>query len=400
MFNKDSSWDESGNIQPGFKVQRMYLDGCFDVMHSGHYQALRQAASLCEELVVGVHSAEVIQKTKGCPPVQTDDERLRMLASCKWVKEAVLSEDYTPTIELLDKHNCSFAAHGTDINLDENGLDPFDAIKKANRFKPVEREVDSVSTTEIIDRILKINSDIYKPKTLEEMDADSFLLTTEKLSRFIRPNPAAPKKRTTKNKGDRVVYVSGSWDLFHSGHILFLEEAAKLGTFLIVGIHEDSTVSGHRGGQFPIMNLFERSLNVLACKIVDEIVFDAPFIITEHMIRRLRIDVVCCPTDNIDYPDDTRDEYQEIRKFKSSQCKLGESGQISCEQPPNKESKKEEEEEEPKNVDANGIARKEVSIEFVELDLPKRLSTNELMSRIRKNRSVYEKKTAKLEKNN
>lgn len=35
------------------KPVRIYIDGCFDIMHSGHYNALRQAKKLGDVLVVG-----------------------------------------------------------------------------------------------------------------------------------------------------------------------------------------------------------------------------------------------------------------------------------------------------------------------------------------------------------
>lgn len=38
---------------------------------------------------------------------------------------------------------------------------------------------------------------------------------------------------------DRIVYVCGSFDLFHIGHLSFLEEALKLGDYLVVGIYPD-----------------------------------------------------------------------------------------------------------------------------------------------------------------
>lgn len=37
-----------------------YIDGCYDIMHSGHYNAIRQAKQLCDVLVVGVHSDKEI----------------------------------------------------------------------------------------------------------------------------------------------------------------------------------------------------------------------------------------------------------------------------------------------------------------------------------------------------
>ncbi len=61
-------------------------DGCFDLMHSGHYNAIRQAKALTDILVVGVHSDKEIRKHKG-PPVMSDEERLATVRACKWVDE-------------------------------------------------------------------------------------------------------------------------------------------------------------------------------------------------------------------------------------------------------------------------------------------------------------------------
>ena len=41
-----------------------YVDGCFDIMHSGHYNAIRQAKRLCDVLVVGVRRR--LSKTLRC----------------------------------------------------------------------------------------------------------------------------------------------------------------------------------------------------------------------------------------------------------------------------------------------------------------------------------------------
>lgn len=67
--------------------------------------------------------------------------------------------------------------------------------------------------------------------------------------------------------GDRIVYVAGAFDLFHIGHLDFLEKASALGDYLIVGLHTDPVVNHYKGGNYPIMNLHERVLSVLACKV-------------------------------------------------------------------------------------------------------------------------------------
>ncbi|MED6219282.1 Ethanolamine-phosphate cytidylyltransferase [Stylosanthes scabra] len=53
---------------------RFYMDGCFDLVHYGHANALRQAKALGDELVVGVVNDEVIVEHKG-PPVLNMEER-------------------------------------------------------------------------------------------------------------------------------------------------------------------------------------------------------------------------------------------------------------------------------------------------------------------------------------
>lgn len=63
------------------------------------------------------------------------------------------------------------------------------------------------------------------------------------------------------------VYVAGAFDLFHVGHLDFLEQAKKHGDYLIVGLHTDPVVNKYKGSNYPIMNIHERVLSVLACKV-------------------------------------------------------------------------------------------------------------------------------------
>lgn len=56
---------------------RVYMDGCFDMMHYGHCNALRQARALGDQLVVGVVSDAEIIVNKG-PPVTPLDERYQL----------------------------------------------------------------------------------------------------------------------------------------------------------------------------------------------------------------------------------------------------------------------------------------------------------------------------------
>lgn len=75
-----------------------------------------------------------------------------------------------------------------------------------------------------------------------------FLPTTQTIMQFAEGR--AP------SKGDVVVYVCGAFDLFHIGHLCFLEEARKLGDYLIVGIHSDQVpiYHPHSDSDMPILD--------------------------------------------------------------------------------------------------------------------------------------------------
>jgi cytidyltransferase-like protein len=86
------------------------------------------------------------------------------------------------------------------------------------------------------------------------------------------------------------VYVDMVADLFHFGHVRFLDQASAFGDQLIVGIHSDATVASYK--RTPIMTMEERIASVRGCRYVDQVVPDAPLIITQEWIDRHAIDLV------------------------------------------------------------------------------------------------------------
>eukprot|EP01027_Heterolobosea_sp_BB2_P002762 GEZU01004151.1.p1 GENE.GEZU01004151.1~~GEZU01004151.1.p1 ORF type:complete len:347 (+),score=137.27 GEZU01004151.1:351-1391(+) len=263
---------------------------------------------MCDKLIVGVHSDADILRHKG-PPVMREDERYEAVRGCKWADEVVEGAPYVTQLSMLDQYGVDYCLHGEDITTDENGVDCYDEIKKAGRFKYIKR-TEGVSTTDIVGRMLLMTKDHFKDSadkivngegankgevTVKDFqsthDARSpytgvshFLPTTRKISQFS--NNREPKP------GDKIVYVDGGFDLFHTGHINFLQKARELGDFLYVGIHDDRTVNTHKGGNYPIMNLHERVLSVLSCRYVDEVIIGAPFVVDKELIDSLKINLV------------------------------------------------------------------------------------------------------------
>lgn len=73
-----------------------------------------------------------------------------------------------------------------------------------------------------------------------------------------------------KHRG-RIGFTCSTFDLFHAGHIIMLEEAKGQCDYLIVGLQSDPTIDRPSKNK-PVQTLFERYTQVKACRFVDEIV--------------------------------------------------------------------------------------------------------------------------------
>ncbi|MBN1882127.1 MAG: D-glycero-beta-D-manno-heptose 1-phosphate adenylyltransferase [Deltaproteobacteria bacterium] len=76
----------------------------------------------------------------------------------------------------------------------------------------------------------------------------------------------------------RIVFTNGCFDILHIGHLRYLEEAARQGDILIVGVNSDGSVKSlKKGDERPIVSQDERAQMVAALKPVDYVViFDEP----------------------------------------------------------------------------------------------------------------------------
>lgn len=284
---------------------RVWCDGCYDMMHFGHANSLRQAKEHCDYLVVGVHSDEEIRKNKG-EPVMKEQERYDMVRACKWVDEVVEGAPYVTQLDVLDKYGCKMCGHGDDITTDADGNDTYQAIKDAGRYLEVKR-TQGVSTTDLVGRMLLCQKsaqekDEEKEPLVKEMASGNgpspytgvkqFVLTSQKIVQFSSGNE--PKE------GDLIVYLPGAFDVFHIGHVKALQAAKNItkgrgdrNVFLIAGVYGDSISQRFKGANYPIMTLNERVLSVLSCRYVDQVVINAPYIISEEeILKPLKVDLV------------------------------------------------------------------------------------------------------------
>nr|WP_325210320.1 adenylyltransferase/cytidyltransferase family protein [Salinibacterium sp.] len=75
--------------QPLPPIRIGYAAGAFDLFHIGHLNVLRRARELCDHLIAGVVSDEMLELTKGARPVVPLEERLEIVRSVRFVDEAV-----------------------------------------------------------------------------------------------------------------------------------------------------------------------------------------------------------------------------------------------------------------------------------------------------------------------
>ena len=62
------------------KKKRVFVSGCFDMLHSGHIAFLKEAAEF-GDLYIGLGSDKTLKELKGREPVNSEDERLYMLSA-------------------------------------------------------------------------------------------------------------------------------------------------------------------------------------------------------------------------------------------------------------------------------------------------------------------------------
>ena len=70
----------------------------------------------------------------------------------------------------------------------------------------------------------------------------------------------------------KIGFTCSTFDLFHAGHIIMLKEAKEQCDWLIVGLQTDPTIDRPDTKNKPVQSMFERYVQLEACKYVDEVI--------------------------------------------------------------------------------------------------------------------------------
>lgn len=139
---------------------RIYTDGVFDLFHFGHANVFKQIKLKYPDchLIVGINSDEDTLKYKG-PTVMTYEERVKNVSNCKYVDEQLHNVPWIITEEFMINNNIDyFARESTPYISDDQDI--YSVPKKLGKFLPIINYSSEISTSELINRILK-NYDTY-----------------------------------------------------------------------------------------------------------------------------------------------------------------------------------------------------------------------------------------------
>ena len=73
----------------GIKMKIGFVASCFDLLHAGHVQMLREAKEQCDYLIVGLQTDPTIDRPEKNKPIQTIVERYTQLKGVKYDDEII-----------------------------------------------------------------------------------------------------------------------------------------------------------------------------------------------------------------------------------------------------------------------------------------------------------------------
>ena len=97
----------------------VFTNGCFDLLHKGHIDLIKQSFSFGDILIVGLNSDESVKRLKGEErPMQNEIERKNSLLNTGYVNEVYIFDDDTP-LELINLIKPDILVKGGDYTPNE-----------------------------------------------------------------------------------------------------------------------------------------------------------------------------------------------------------------------------------------------------------------------------------------
>ncbi len=153
-----TKWMKLDDLKRQIAVWRMYgrtvifTNGCFDVLHPGHFHLLNSAASLSDKpaLIVGVNEDESVARLKGPKrPVHNFEDRVLSLASL-YAVDAVIGFSTDTPAELIEELKPDILVKGGDYKPED--IVGADTVIAAGGRVEVLPYIEGHSTTSILNK--------------------------------------------------------------------------------------------------------------------------------------------------------------------------------------------------------------------------------------------------------
>ena len=118
MLDEKKIFDHVASIRKTNK-KIVFTNGCFDLLHKGHRDLIKQSFSFGDILLVGLNSDESVKRLKGeYRPMQNQIERKNALLNTGYVNEVYIFDDDTP-LELINLIKPDILVKGGDYTPNE-----------------------------------------------------------------------------------------------------------------------------------------------------------------------------------------------------------------------------------------------------------------------------------------
>lgn len=92
------------------------------------------------------------------------------------------------------------------------------------------------------------------------------------------------------------LYTGGTFDLFHAGHVKFLQRCSEIADQVVVSLNTDEFIKAYKK-KAPVMTYEERLATLAGCRYVDRVVPNVGGVDSKVAIDRVRPDIVAIGSD-------------------------------------------------------------------------------------------------------
>jgi D-beta-D-heptose 7-phosphate kinase / D-beta-D-heptose 1-phosphate adenosyltransferase len=129
----------------------------------------------------------------------------------------------------------------------------------------------------------KVGTAVVYPQELRESLREEWPSWRRKI---LRLGELAVTLQHRRQRGDRIVFTNGCFDLLHVGHIQYLQQARSLGDCLVVAMNDDASVRRFKGDRRPLISHDERARILAALGCVDYVTIfgeETPLTLIKHL---------------------------------------------------------------------------------------------------------------------